>query len=256
MEVAFENEVESETLSQAVLAFGSGSIGTVNISQTREGTHLLRMRDLSNEEHLALRDHLSVVVGALDERQYTTIGPTVGETLKQRAIIAITLASIAIVLYVAFAFRRVPRKLSPWRFGIIAVITLLHDILITVGVFVLISQFTSFEVDLLFVTALLTILGYSVNDTIVIFDRIRENMTGARRNDDFANVAEVSIRQSVARSCNTSVSTLVMLFCLYFLGSESIRWFVLTLIVGAVVGTYSSLCLATPMLVLWRKKGR
>jgi len=167
---------------------------------------------------------------------------------------ALSIAACAIVLYIAFAFRRVPRRLSPWRFGIIAVITLLHDVLITVGIFVIISQITTFEFDTLFITALLTILGYSVNDTIVIFDRIRDNLALQHRNEEFEAVAERSLHQSIRRSINTSVSTLIMLCSLFFLGSESVKWFVLTLIVGAVIGTYSSIFIATPLLVYWKKK--
>jgi len=122
------------------------------------------------------------------------------------------------------------------------------------GIFVIISQTTTFEFDTLFITALLTILGYSVNDTIVIFDRIRDNLADIGRKEDFATVADRSLSDSVTRSINTSVSTLIMLCSLFVLGSESIRWFVLTLIVGSIIGTYSSLFLATPLLVYWKKK--
>jgi len=257
MELATSAETTKESLADAVGTFGGEEpIGNVAISRTKDASYLLRMRSLSNEEHLALLSHLENKLGTLQERQFTIIGPTVGETLKERAIWALIIASVAIVLYVAFAFRKVPRKLSPWRFGIIAVVTLLHDILVTAGIFVIISHTTSFEFDTLFVTALLTILGYSVNDTIVIFDRIRDNLANQDRGEDFAAVAERSLQQSIARSINTSVSTLIMLVALFALGSDSIRWFVLTLITGAVVGTYSSIFLATPLLVYWRSAQR
>lgn len=255
MEIAVAEGVTKEDVSEALDTFVDGpALGNVSLSQTKDGSILIRMRDLQNEEHLAVLGHLQATLGEITERQYTTIGPTIGSSLKRRAVIALIVAATAIVVYIAIAFRKVPRKLSPWRFGLIAVITLLHDVLITVGIFVLLSQVTSFEFDTLFVTALLTILGYSVNDTIVIFDRIRDNVANQERNEDFAIVANRSLNQSIARSINTSVSTLIMLCCLFLLGSESIRWFVLTLIVGAVIGTYSSLFLATPLLVYWRKK--
>jgi len=230
------------------------TLNNVSISATKSETMLVRMRDLTNEEHLALIDHLTITLGETEELQFTTIGPTVGASLKKRSLWALGIASVAIVLYIAFAFRKVPKRLSPWRFGIIAVVTLLHDVIITVGIFVILSQVTSFEFDTLFVTALLTILGYSVNDTIVIFDRIRDNLLTSHRGEEFNIVAERSLHQSVKRSINTSVSTLIMLSALFILGSESIRWFVLTLITGAIIGTYSSLFLATPLLVYWRKK--
>ena len=255
MEVRFEGEMTKEMLHEKLAAFESDpAIGNVALSSTKDDSWLLRMRDLTNEEHLALLSYLEESLGTFTELQFTTIGPTVGATLKKRAVYALVIAAIAIVLYIAFAFRKVPKKLSPWRFGIIAVLTLLHDVLITVGVFVLISHTTSFEFDTLFITALLTHLGYSVNDTIVIFDRIRDNLAHQARNEEFVVVADRSLSQSIHRSINTSVSTLIMLLSLFLLGSESVRWFVLTLIVGTVVGTYSSLFLATPLLVYWKKK--
>ncbi|MBU0458022.1 protein translocase subunit SecF [Patescibacteria group bacterium] len=257
IELKIPSSSTKEGLSEALssLTFENGStIGYFTISATKAETMLTRMRDLSNPEHLELIDHLTSTLGTTEELQFTTIGPTVGASLKKRSLWALSIASTAIVLYIAFAFRKVPRRLSPWRFGIIAVVTLLHDVLITVGIFVILSHVSSFEFDTLFVTALLTILGYSVNDTIVIFDRIRDNLLTQHRGEEFHLVAERSLQQSVTRSINTSVSTLIMLSALFILGSESIRWFVLTLMVGAIIGTYSSLFLATPLLVFWRKK--
>lgn len=254
MEIGIGDTVEKEAVQSALGGFpGEKPLGNVSISKTKDGSMLLRMRDLSNEEHIALLTHLTQAFGQIEERQFTTIGPTIGTTLKRRAILALIIASVAIIVYIAFAFRKIPRRLSPWRFGIIAVVTLLHDILITVGIFVVISHFTSFEVDTLFITALLTILGYSVNDTIIVFDRIRENVFLQERGEEFADVAERSLVESIPRSVNTSFSTIIMLLALFFLGSESIRWFVLTLVVGILLGTYSSIFLATPLLVYWRK---
>ena len=255
MEISLPEGTEREAVEGVLSTFESETpLGNVALSKTKDSSILMRMRDISNDEHIALQQHLRSELGQVRELQFTTIGPTVGSSLKQRSFWALTIAAIAIVLYIAFAFRKVPRKLSPWRFGIIAVITLVHDVLITVGIFILISQVTSFEFDTLFITALLTIIGYSVNDTIVIFDRIRDNLSEQGRKEDFAQVADRSLSQSIMRSINTSVSTLIMLSCLFILGSESVRWFVLALIVGAIIGTYSSLFLATPLLVYWKKK--
>lgn len=255
MEVSVPQGTETVAMQAALDTFESETpLGNVAISATKSSTMLLRMRDISNDEHLALLQHMRSEIGQVREMQFTTIGPTVGASLKERSFWALGIASAAIVLYIAFAFRKIPRKLSPWRFGIVAVITLLHDVLITIGVFVVISHVTTFEFDTLFITALLTILGYSVNDTIVIFDRIRDNLADQGRKEDFATIADRSLSQSITRSINTSVSTLIMLSCLFILGSDSIRWFVLTLIVGAIIGTYSSIFLATPLLVYWKKK--
>jgi len=262
MEVRIPSSATKDDLANALSSLvlspeeedGKTTIGNFSISATKGSTMLIRMRDITNPEPLQLQTHLNENLGETEELQFTTIGPTVGASLKKRSLWALSIASIAIVLYIAFAFRKVPRRLSPWRFGIIAVITLLHDVLITVGIFIILSQITAFEFDTLFVTALLTILGYSVNDTIVIFDRIRDNLLTQHRGEEFHIVADRSLHQSVTRSINTSVSTLIMLSALFILGSESIKWFVLTLMVGAIIGTYSSLFLATPLLVYWKKK--
>ncbi|OIO53171.1 protein-export membrane protein SecF [Candidatus Peregrinibacteria bacterium CG1_02_54_53] len=231
------------------------SLGYFTLSMTHEGGLIIRSRTLNNEEHLALLAHLENVTGStIEEKQFTTIGPTVGETLKRRSIEALVVASIGIVLYIAFAFYRVPRKLSPWRFGVFAVVAMIHDLLITTGIFVILSRITNFEFDTLFITALLTVLGYSVNDTIIIFDRIRENVAYAPKSENFSITAERSLRETIVRTINTSITTLIMLFCLYFLGSESVRWFILALIVGIGLGNYSSYFVATPLLVFLRKK--
>ncbi|MBI3331483.1 protein translocase subunit SecF [Candidatus Peregrinibacteria bacterium] len=225
------------------------------VTKTRTDSYFVRTPTLTNEQHLALLDHLTKSFGEIKELQFTTIGPTVGSSLKRRAVYALLIATVAIILYVALAFRKIPRKLSPLRFGVIAVAALLHDILLTVGIFTILSHFTTFQVDTLFVTALLSIMGYSVNDTIVIFDRIRDNLhLQDHRGEDFAVLAERSLRQTMTRTINTGLGALIMLFALFFLGSESIRWFILTLILGTLIGTYSSFFIATPLLVYWKKR--
>jgi preprotein translocase subunit SecF len=229
------------------------NVQNVSIAQTKTKSFFIRMQPLSNEQHLDLVKHLESTLGTVKEVQYTTIGPTVGSTLKKRSLISLSIATIAIILYVALAFRKVPRKLSPWRFGVIAVLALLHDILITVGIFTILSKFTTFQVDTLFISALLSIMGYSVNDTIVIFDRIRENLQ-QERGEDIGTIAERSLWQTLTRTFNTGLGALIMLFAFFFLGSESIRWFILTLILGTVIGTYSSFFVATPLLVFWKKR--
>ncbi len=231
-------------------------LGIFTVVTSSDGNILLRMRDLSPEEHNTLLNGLQQALPAVQETQYTTIGPTVGTAVKQKAITALILACIGIILYIGIAFRAIPRRLSSWRFGIVTVITLIHDVLVTTGVFTILSHTTDFEVDSLFVTALLTIMGYSVNDTIVIFDRIRENVTVTTKNEPFEHVATRSVRESLTRSVNTSVSVLIMLAALSVFGPGSTRWFALTLLFGIGIGTYSSIFLATPLLIYWRKRAR
>jgi len=255
MEITMPEGKTKSDVSAALNTFEADpELGNVSLSTTRGGTVLLRMRDLSNEEHLVLLSHLETALGTIEEQQFTTIGPTVGADLKKNAIWALGLASVAMVLYIAAAFRKVPRRLSPWKFGIIAAIAMLHDVLVTTGIFVILSQVTSFEFDTLFVTALLTIIGYSVNDTIVIFDRIRENLFLLEHREPFEETANRSLNESMTRCLNTTGTTLFSLIALFLLGSESIRWFVLALIVGTSFGAYSSICVATPLLILWRSK--
>lgn len=258
IELKFEEPQEKATVEEAFRSFASErsiDLGQPYVLQTTEGGFIVRTKEVSNEQHLALQEFLRGKLGPFAEERFTTIGPTVGRTLKVRSLWAIAIASVLMVLFIAFAFRNVPRKLSPWKFGIIAVLALLHDITITVGVFSFLGTFTTFEVNTLFVTALLIVLGYSVNDTIVIFDRIRENVHEQQRGEPIDIVAERGLQETMARSFNTSFSTLLPLFALFFFGGESIRWFVLTLIVGITLGTYSSIFLATPLLVHWRKEG-
>lgn len=259
MEVTLPLGTETAELNRAVqLAIpGKGEEGAevhYTINRTQDGNGIVRFPSLSDQQHQQILASLSSSIPGLKEVQYTTIGPTVGRTLQIRAIYALIVASIGIILYLAFSFRKIPRRYSPWKFGMVAVLTLLHDVMMTVGIFVVLSHYTTFEVDTLFVTALLTILGYSVNDTIVIFDRIRDNLFLDERKEEFEKIANRSINQTVKRSLYTGISTLIMLSALFLLGSSSIQWFVLTLIIGIVLGTYSSIFVATPLLVYWNKR--
>ncbi len=253
MEVRSPKALETETVLASLKTFkpADGKDLNATVNKSHQGTFIIRTKNLSDDEHKGLTAHLQKDLGAVEEVQYTTIGPTVGESLKHRAAYAILAASVGIILYLAFAFRHIPRKYKAWKFGVVAVVTLLHDVMVTVGIFVILSHFTNFEVDTLFITALLTILGYSVNDTIIIFDRIRDNLTVQERKETFAHVANTAVNQAWKRSFYTSSATLIMLFSLFFLGSVSIKWFVLTLIIGIILGTYSSIFVATPLLVYW-----
>ncbi|MFH0770937.1 MAG: protein translocase subunit SecF [Candidatus Peregrinibacteria bacterium] len=257
IELALPEATTKEQLTSALETFrltDGSTLVNPSVTATQDGSVLIRLKTMTNEEHLALLSHLTTALGEIKELQFTTIGPTVGATMKSRALLALLAASVGIILYLAFAFRNVPRRFSPWKFGVLAVLALLHDLLITTGIFVILSLFTTFEFDTLFVTALLTVLGYSTNDTIVIFDRIRENVSLANRNEDFEQVVERSLQESVVRTMGTGQTALYMLFAMVFFGPVSIRWFMLALIIGTIIGTYSSFFIATPLLVYWRKR--
>ncbi len=185
------------------------------------------------------------------ELRYDSVGPSIGAELKRKSVYAIILVLICIVLYVAWAFRKVSRPVASWKYGVAAIIALFHDVLITMGAFAFLGKFYGIEVNTPFVAALLTVLGYSVNDTIVVFDRIRENLP--KSDEDFEDTVNISVNQTIRRSINTSLTTLLVLLSILFFGGESIRSFVLALSIGVFVGTYSSIFLASPILVVWEK---
>ncbi len=186
------------------------------------------------------------------EERLETIGPAISSHLRTRAIYAVIVVIIAIVAYVAYAFRKVAKPVQSWKYGISAIVALIHDVTITIGVFVLLGRFLNVEVGIPFVVALLTILGYSVNDTIVVFDRVRENLI-KRTADNFSEMVNLGINQTFIRSLNTASTTLMVLFALFFFGGESIKYFSLALIIGISFGTYSSIFLASPLLVVWER---
>jgi preprotein translocase subunit SecF len=186
------------------------------------------------------------------EEGFETIGAAVSKQLRSRAMVAIILVSLGIILYVAYAFRKVSRPVQSWKYGVLAIIALIHDILLVMGVFVVLGHYFGVEVDIAFVVALLTVLGYSVNDTIVVYDRIRENLL-RHGYESFANVVNAGLNQTLMRSINTTLKTMLPLFALYFIGGHSIHYFVLALLIGIASGAYSSIFIASPLLVVVQK---
>lgn len=230
------------------------------IQEAGENGVIIKSRDLSEAERLSLMKTLSKNGSvSVTEKTFTSIGPSVGAELARKSIVAIILVALAIILFIAFAFRKVSEPVSSWKYGLIAVVTLIHDITIPSGVFALLSHYAGAEVDTLFVVALLTVLGLSVSDTIVVFDRIRENLKFSPE-PTFAETVGKSISQTFTRSINTSLTVILALLALFFFGPETTKYFALVLVTGMFFGTYSSIFVASPILVLveeWqRKKGR
>ena len=217
---------------------------------------ILRAKTLSEEEHQKIVAALGKGFGAeqLVENKFESIGPVVGNEPKNKAISALILASILIILYIAFAFRKVSRSVQSWKYGLGAIIALIHDLTIVTGIFAVLGHFWGYEVDAFFVTSLLTVLGYSVNDTIVVYDRTRENLFRSA-GENFEETVNRSVNETMARSINTTLTTLLTLIFLYFFGGETIRIFVLSLMLGIFFGAYSSLFVASPLLVVWQKLG-
>lgn len=217
-----------------------------------EPTHqeiLVRLRGLQNNAGILdknLEDKSQVT-----EKRFDTIGPTIGKELRTRSLLALGLAIGAIIVYIALAFRHVSKPVSSWKYGVVAVLALIHDVTIPTGVFAALGHFYGIEVDTLFITALLTILGFSVHDTIVVFDRIRENLRKLKMPEPYAVTVNRSINETMTRSINTSVTVLWVLGAIFFFGGETTTYFALTLILGIIFGTYSSIFVASPLLVIW-----
>ncbi|MCX6808200.1 MAG: protein translocase subunit SecF [Candidatus Berkelbacteria bacterium] len=224
------------------------------IKESGNNSVIIKMPTLSNDQHKDLNTKMTALMPDYNETQYDTVGPIIGQDLTNKSIFAVILASLGIIIFVAFAFRKVPKPLSSWKFGMCAVIALIHDLLITTGFVAILGHFFIWmEVDALFITALLTIMGFSVHDTIVVYDRLRENFI-KNPHQDIEISAEESINQTIVRSINTSMTTVLVLIALLIFGSSSIRHFIITLVFGILIGTYSSIFNATPLLVLWQKK--
>ena len=240
---------DAEIVSAAIAKL---SYGEVLIQPVGETDYSIKTRDLTEPEHQALLAAVSVDGKyPSTEKSYTSIGPSIGKELKQKAITAIILVMAAIILFIAYAFRKVSRPVSSWKYGLIAVVTLIHDIAIPVGAFALLSHSSGMEIDTLFIVALLTVLGLSVSDTIVVFDRIRENIR--QGSGDFAETVGRSLSQTFTRSINTSLTVILVLLALFFFGPESTKTFALVLTVGLFFGTSSSIFLASPLLVTVEK---
>lgn len=235
------------------------AIGSILLQPVNEAELIVRTKDLVEEEKTALFQALDVD-GSLEEISFTSVGPSIGKELQTKATIAIVVVSIVMILFIAYTFRAVAKPVSSWNYGLVAIATLVHDVVVTTGIYVLFGLLFGAEIDALFVVAILTILGLSINDTIVIFDRIRENLKISNEKDDqtpFSKIVGKSLEQSFTRSLNTSVSVIIVLVALVIWGPESTRMFSITLALGMFFGTYSSLFLASPLLVQiyeWQKR--
>lgn len=217
---------------------------------------MVKARDLKESDRIALINALAIDGIKVIDKQFTSVGPTIGKELRMKSIYSIILVLLAITLFIAFAFRQVSGVVKSWEYGLVTIITLAHDVVIPLGIFAYLGSAYGVEIDSLFVTALLTILGFSVHDTIVVFDRIRENIK-LKKSRDFVEVVGMSLYQTVSRSINTSLAVVLTLLALLYLGSESVKYFSLALIIGIIAGTYSSVLLASPLLVViqsWKKR--
>ncbi len=223
-----------------------------SIRATGGAGYILRMKDISQDQKNAL-DKVLATFGSSTQTRFDSVGPLLGTEALRKSLVSIVLVLLVIVFFIAFAFRKVSEPVSSWKYGIVAIIALLHDVVVPTGAFAILGHFKGYEVDTLFVTALLVVLGFSVHDTIVVFDRVRENLSRAKTGKPFDHIVGESISQTFTRSINTSLTTLLALVVLYFVGGESTQHLSLALLVGIAVGTYSSIFLGSPLLVtIWK----
>jgi len=233
------------------------SLGDYSVRPTGDKGYIFRMKSLTEEERVSVMKAISPDDNKkIVQNRFDSIGPLLGKEAVNKSFVSVILVILCIVLFITFAFRKVSEPVSSWKYGIIAVLALLHDVIVPIGVFSILGHFHGVEIDTLFVTALLVILGFSIHDTIVVFDRVRENLRTShdyRTKMPFSEIVGKSINETFVRSINTSLTTLLALIVLYFVGGEPTRYFSLALIVGIITGTYSSIFLGSPLLVTVEK---
>jgi len=245
MTLRFSQPVDQSALRQQMATLGYGD---ATIQKTSEGDFLVRTKDIDTDQKIALIDGLKKGLNLeVTIRDFATVSPLVASEVARNAAIAVGVASLFMILYIAFAFRHMP---NPFRWGLSAVIALLHDVLIVMGVFSILGWLIGYQVDSMFITAMLTIVGFAINNTCVVYDRIRENV---RRgiSKDFAVTVNSSILETMARCLNTSLTVILTCLALYIFGGVTIQQFIMALLVGVVVGIYDSIFVAGPLLVLW-----
>jgi len=238
-------------MSQIIASLKSLKLNDLRISPVGTDGVNFRFKEIDEATHQEILTALNLN-NSVEERRFSSIGPTIGAELKQKSIKAIIIVLLGISLYIAWAFRKVSRPLGSWRYGLVTLLALFHDLIIPIGLFACLGYFYGIEVGTNFIVALLVILGFSVHDTIVVFDRIRENLK-RYASLDFPSLVNQSINQTLVRSINTSLTVLLTLLALYIFGGESLKYFILTLMVGIFSGTYSSIFVASPLLVSWFK---
>ncbi len=249
-----ELELEQGSFNKAKIeqVLKSNELNDISVQLSGDKGVLIKFEHISREKHTEILTGFEKEFKGVKEVRYETVGPTVSQDLTRKAFIAIAVASIGIIFYLAFAFRKVTKPANPWKFGVGAVLALIHDSLFVLGVFAVLGHFFNLEINSLFITALLTVIGFSVHDTIVVFDRIRENMQ--KMDKPFEEIVEYSVGQTMVRSLATSFTTLLVLVAILIFGGETIRSFILALAIGILIGTYSSIFLASPLIAVWQTK--
>lgn len=249
LEVEYETERASN---QEIRNSLSGlNLGEIYVQPTGEKGVILRMKSLNEQQH---QDILFVLEGA-QETRFESIGPTIGMELRQKTATVAFFAVLAMILYITFAFRGVFGPVKSWKYAIVTLIIISHDILVPLGIFAVLGEYLGVQITIPVIVAFLTIIGYAINNVVVVFDRLRENLL-KRTAVTFEETANFAINQTISRQLGTSLTTLFPLVFIYFIGGETLKYFALALICGIVTGTYSSIFLASPVLVTWTGLGK
>lgn len=252
-QVAFKTPVRIDEIKSL---FRSEAGIEVVVNTSSDGSLILRLSDLDEADHQKYLGRLTEEFGELEEKNFSSIGPTIGSELKRKAIWAIVLVMIGISIFITWAFRKVSEPVRSWKYGLITLVTLFHDVTIPAGLLAVLGRLKGIEIDTNFIVALLVVMGFSVHDTIVVFDRIRENLLIFRgKNLPLRDIINKSVSETFVRSVNTSLTLIFMLLTLLFLGPPSLFFFILTILVGTIFGTYSSIFVASPLLYLSQGRG-
>jgi preprotein translocase subunit SecF len=247
LEVTFEGERPGVVDIQQRLS--DLNLGNLVVKPVDDDGMILRFQETEEQVHQQVMEKLGA--GAVQER-FDSVGPSIGDELKRKSFYAVAAVLVAIIAYIAWAFRKVSRPVASWKYGMTAIIALFHDAIIVLGAFAVLGHFMDIEINTAFIAAILTVLGYSVNDSIVVFDRIRENLPYSEQ--DFEGTIDTSVNQTITRSLYTSATTTLVLVSILILGGPTITGFVAALLVGILIGTYSSIFLASPLLVMWKEE--
>lgn len=250
-------KIEQEASINDLRSFIKSDFNLQDFTITQEPTtqsFLLRMPETSEEVHNSYLEKLETKFGAIEELRFESIGPVIGQELRTNSIWAFILVLLTISLYVAFVFRKVSYPVSSWKYGIVTLLTLFHDALIPIGLTAYLGYTQGIEVGVNLVVAILVVIGFSVHDTIVVLDRTRENLHHQDRGQSFAELVNTSVNQTLARSINTSLTLIFILVAMYFLGPASLSYFILIILLGTLIGTYSSICVASSLIVAWQKE--
>ncbi|MFH0956187.1 MAG: protein translocase subunit SecF [Candidatus Falkowbacteria bacterium] len=258
LEVSFKGD--RLTVSQVETGLAELKLSSLIVQPVGDQDMMLKFQETSEETHQAILSKLAGLnaladqANSIEELRFESVGPSIGAELKVKSLWAIFFALIAMLSYITYAFRKVSKPVASWKYATSAIIAMFHDAVITVGIFAILGHYYGIEINIAFVAAVLTVIGYSVHDSIVVFDRVRENLP--KSNEDFAGTVNTSLNQTLIRSIHTSLTSLLVLIAIILFGGASIRTFVLALAIGIFAGTYSSIFVASPILVVWEKMGK